>query len=492
MVVVLPGIPGESLGGGDEVASPQRLPHATRASREGGGSCGVLSSSRPDAGVDPLGPRPPSLAPEGELAAAFSSLEFSTSSFSDVIKETALSLSPNMVQDNMEVVEIALWLESELPKPSTLGEKLRFLEVARWLRGWAEPLPSSALRITLTGRERRALKKIVKAHKSEQRLVLRARIVQAAALGQSNSKIAEELKCDVKTVRKWRNRFATHRMEGLQDAPRSGRPAHFESTQKHEVIKLILSEPPAPFARWTLDLAVRELVRRGIVSSISRESISAWLRSAAIKPHRVKYWLNSKDPQFQEKMARVVQLYTNPPQDGQVICVDEKTGVQALERRYPDLPCRPGRVRGIEFEYIRHGTVKLLAAFEVQTGRVVGQCLKGRNNSDAFIGFLARLLREYPSGKIYLVMDNASTHCSKKTKGFLKQNPRLVPVYLPTHASWLNQIEIWFSVLSRQALRNVSFPSREALIGRILDYIQAHNRSSHPYKWTYKGQPLAA
>lgn len=322
-------------------------------------------------------------------------------------------------------------------------------------------------------------------------MVLRARIVLLAADGLNNSEIAEELVCDLKTVRKWRGRFHRQRLEGLDDLLRSGRPAVFEASQRQEVFTLATSAPPHPLGRWTVDLLAEHLVDSGIVPSISRETVSLWLRTADLKPHRVKYWLNSKDPDFRAKRDRVLELYLKPPKDGVVVCVDEKTSIQALERCHPERPAGYRRPRHVEFEYKRHGTVHLIAAFEVHTGRVpVFQCVKP-NNSKAFIAFCRKLLKHYPRRKLYLVLDNGTTHKSNETKKFFAGSPRIVPVFLPTHASWLNQIEIWFSALTRQALKHVSFTSTNALTAAICDYVAFHNRrNAKPYKWTSEGKPL--
>jgi transposase len=213
---------------------------------------------------------------------------------------------------------------------------------------------------------------------------------------------------------------------------------------------------------------------------------------AEIKIHRVKYWLNPKDPDFERKMRVVVGLYLNPPKGSVVLCLDEKTGIQAKEQIAPAKPAGPGRVQKLEWEYRRHGTVSLMASFEVRTGKVVGRCIKS-NDSKTFIQFLQQLLRLYPKGKLYLVMDNGSSHVSQATREFMAKNRRLKPVYLPVHASWLNQIEIWFSVLARKSLKHVSFPSQDALRKQIRDFIGYHNRFlKHPYRWTYDGQPLRA
>lgn len=349
---------------------------------------------------------------------------------------------------------------------------------------------ATAERITLRGAERRQLTRIVRAHTSEQRYVLRARIVLGAALGRNNCEIADEMGCDRETVRKWRRRFAVMRMGGLDDSPRSGRPPRFSSTQKHDVFSMVVGAPPAPYARWTVDLLASELKRQGIVPAISPETVSLWLRSADVKPHRIKYWLTSNDPDFKQKKDRIVDIYLNPPTDGVVVSIDEKTSIQALERWRRQYATAPGRVRRLDFEYKRHGVVNLIAAFNVGTGNVIGECVD-KNDSAAFIVFVRRIMEVYPSGKLYLILDNGSTHRSKETTAFFAEHSRLVPVFTPTHASWLNQVEIWFSLLSRQALRHVTFTSREELRDRILQYIETYNATSRAFNWTSKGQPLA-
>lgn len=352
--------------------------------------------------------------------------------------------------------------------------------------GGRRPNPSE---IRLTGGERRDLRRLIRRHTAAQRDVLRARIVLLAGKGLSNAAIARKLSCDVKTVRKWREQYVLNRSHGLNDAPRSGRPAIFTSEIKHQAFAMVVSDPPFPFAKWTVDLLCTEMIGRGMVPAISRETLSYWLRKAKIKPHRTRSWLNSKDPNFQEKMKRIVDLYINPPADGVVISIDELTGLQALERKYPTQVTRNG-VRKYEFEYIRHGTVKMIASFEVQTGRVRSKFVAS-NNSDAFIEFLQPLEKIHPTGKIYIILDNGSSHVSKKTKAYFRDHPRLVPVYTPTHASWLNQIEIWFSALKRRSLSGVSFKSTAELMARIEAYIKHHNIAlARPYAWSYTGQPL--
>jgi len=372
--------------------------------------------------------------------------------------------------------------------------KSRFVSLEPALPSPSEPLPRTtfqAVRIALQGTQKRRLQRIANAHTSEQRMAVRAKIVLASGLGQNNCEIAHQLGIDVKTARKWRGRYAKDGLEGLNDEPRSGRPFRFDSTVRQEVFTAIVGEPPEPYSTWSLDLLSKHLVDAKLVGSISIETVSYWLRTADIKPHRVRGWLNSKDPDFRAKRDIIAEHYRNPPRDGELLSIDEKTGIQALERVRKDQSGGPGRRRKLEWEYKRHGTANLLSSFNVRTGQIIHEIPTGKNDSGAFISFLEKLMKIHPQGKLYLVLDNGTTHRSKKTSDFFAENPRLVPVFTPTHASWLNQIEIWFSVMSRHALRKASFSSIDKLIGRIHAYIELHNRElALPYEWSTKGKPL--
>jgi transposase len=323
-------------------------------------------------------------------------------------------------------------------------------------------------------------------------MALRANVVLYASLGWNNHEIAMQLGVSVKTVRKWRRRYSHDGMEGLYDEPRSGRPFVFDSAARTELFSAVVGPPPEPYAAWSLDLLAKRLVDGKFVKTISIETVSYWLRTADLKPHRVRGWLNSQDPDFRVKRDAILELYRNPPKDGVLLSVDEKTGIQALERVRKEQPERRGQRRRIEWEYKRHGTVNLISSFNVATGQIVSEILEGKNDSDAFINFLRKLMEEiHPKDKIYLILDNGTTHVSHKTRNFFEENKRLVPVFTPKHASWLNQIEMWFSVLSRHALRKVSFPSLGELRERIEAYIGLHNRElAMPYEWSTNGKPL--
>ena len=263
---------------------------------------------------------------------------------------------------------------------------------------------------------------------------------------------------------------------------------------------------------WSYRELRREAIRQGIVCSISTQTIHRWLKEAALKPWQWRYWLNSTDPDFERKMFGVLRLYLEPPPRSTVLCVDEKTGIQALERVSPDKPILPGKPLLREFGYIRHGTVNLFGAFNPHTGKLLGRPSE-RNRAREFCEFLRWVVRKHPRKEIHLIMDNLKTHLTEEVrklvakmcglswrkmteeekKGILqKPNKRIVFHFLPFHASWLNQIEIWFSFLSRDLLRRGSFTSKKDLRQKLFHYIRDYNRyRAHPFKWTYTGQPLA-
>lgn len=266
------------------------------------------------------------------------------------------------------------------------------------------------------------------------------------------------------------------------------------------------------FEAWSFRELRRTALEEGIVESIGTTTIHRWLKEAAIKPWRWRYWLNSTDPFFEQKMFGVIRLYLEPPPRSVVLCVDEKTGMQALERLFPDKLMLPGKPALREFGYIRHGTVTLFGAFNPHTGKISGQ-LTERHRAREFCEFLKRIVKKHPRREIHLIVDNFKTHLTEEVrklvaklcrlnwekmteeekKGVLqKPNKRIVFHFLPFHASWLNQIEIWFSFLSRDLLRRGSFTSKKDLKQKLFHYIQDYNRHrAHPFKWTYTGQPLA-
>lgn len=353
-----------------------------------------------------------------------------------------------------------------------------------------------AQRIRLAPPVRDELQGLARSTASEHRWVQRARIILRAADGASNAEIAREVGCHVDTVRKWRARFACDsRVQALQDGPRSGRPARVPVNVRCELIKLACARPEAYGARcrerWT-QLALADALARETGWTLSRSEIGRILRCEDFRPHHMKRWLHSPDPDFRPKVKRICDLYRNPPAGATVLCVDEKTSIQALQRAYSTRLPAPGRTGRYEFEYIRHGTSNLLAAFDIGTGRVFGRCYQ-RRTARNLISFMERLAARIPTGDVYIVWDNLNIHFDGREQRWAKFNERhgnrFHFIYTPLHASWLNQIEIWFSILQRRILRDGDFDSVANLNRGIMGYIAHWNRyEAHPFHWTFRGR----
>lgn len=336
--------------------------------------------------------------------------------------------------------------------------------------------------VILGARRKARLEAIVRRPSSPQALVRRARIVLLAHQGWPNARIAAELGCAVTTVRAWRRRFARCGMPSLADRPRSGRPQVYGPGVRLQVVATATSAPPEGVSVWTHELIAGELAATGIsVSQVGR--ILAGLELA---PHRVRGWMNRRDDdQFWAQAAAVCDIYLRPEPGTVVICIDEKTGIQAKSRRYPQRPPRPGRLARREFEYVRHGTVSIVAALHVGTGQVVAEPI-ARNDSVTFTGFLHRLDQCIdPRLKIRLVMDNGSSHTARATRAWLTAHPRITVTYTPKHASWLDMAELWFSALTRGLLRRGEFTSRADLADQITSFAIRYNQTARPFTWTY-------
>jgi len=346
------------------------------------------------------------------------------------------------------------------------------------------PGRAGAVVIRLSRKRCRKLEQIVRAATSPQRLVLRARIVLAAAGGASNAAIAADLGCGVATVRTWRGRFARRGVPGLFDEPRSGRPETHGPSARLAVLATATSVPPDGESQWSHRGIAGHLGERGL--AISPATVRRVLGEAKIRPHRVRGWLNrADDPTFWLRAGAVCRLYLDPPPHTVLVSVDEKTGIQAKSRKHPDLPARPGRDARREFEYVRHGTISLIAAMNVTTGEVIAERIT-RNDSATFTAFLTMLDQSIPPHLgIHLIMDNGSSHTSRATHAWLQAHPRISVTYTPKHASWLNMIEQWFGVLARRLLRRGDFTSRDDLETKITTFTIRHNKNARPYKWSY-------
>lgn len=319
------------------------------------------------------------------------------------------------------------------------------------------------------------------------RQVQRARIVLAAADGIPNAVIARRLSVSPDTVRTWRDRFAAEGMAGLADRQRPGRPPRYGPDVHLRIVATVTGQLPEADSAWTHQLIAEQLADDGISAS----QVGRILADLDLKPHRVRGWLTRPaDPDFFTKAADVCNLYLHRPAASIVICVDEKTAIGARSRKHPEQPARPGRAARREFEYIRHGTVSIIAALDVHCGQVLTQRIVN-NDSATFIAFLTMLDQHTdPDLIIHLVLDNGSSHTSKATRKWLAAHPRFHPHYTPKHASWLDQAELFFSILTRRLLRRGEFASCQDLADKIEKFTIVYNRTAKPYRWTYDGRPL--
>ncbi|XXT21066.1 IS630 family transposase [Sorangium sp. So ce429] len=340
---------------------------------------------------------------------------------------------------------------------------------------------------------RQKLQHTARSPKTSQRDAQRARIALLADEGWSNEQIQRAVACDIKTVRKWRNRIAALADEAvLQDRARTGRPPRVATAVHYELINLACSRPDehkVPFERvWTLDRLAKTLKFETEVE-LSRTEVWRVLQGASLRPHRVRLRLHSPDPDFRPKAEAICKLYLEPPAGATVLCVDEKTGTQALEHRFPMQPCRSRKAARREFEYQRHGTLTLLGAFNVKTGEVVSRCGPTRTAVD-LLAFMDEVAERYPTGDVYIIWDNLNIHHGARWNEFnARHGRRFHFVYTPIHASWVNQIELWFSVLSRRVLKHASFASVEELSRCVLGFVRHWNEhEARPFRWRFRGQ----
>jgi transposase len=349
-------------------------------------------------------------------------------------------------------------------------------------------------RIEISDEDRVELERIVRASSSEVRMVERARIVLAAGEGLSTAQIAERVGCGERTVKKWRPRYARHGMAGLRDAPRSGRPlTHGPETRALLIAKACTRPEPEESSqrreRWTY----REL---GEEVGMSESQAHVILQRAEIKPHRTDYWIMSDFSRegFEERMGEVCGLYVDPPENVLVVSIDEKTGIQAKAPVKPDRPPQAGKPARREHEYKRNGTQCLFAALKVHHGDVLAMSSKTRNRWD-LIRFLDQLEADIPiveGQKIVAVTDNLFTRGTEEVQQWLQAHPRWSFQFTPTHASWLNQIEIFFSILYRRLLKHGIFTSEDDLAQQMLAFIETYNQTAKPFAWTYTGKTLNA
>jgi transposase len=276
-------------------------------------------------------------------------------------------------------------------------------------------------------------------------------------------------------VGKWRRSFAVDGLEGLRDAPRSGRPPRHDSDTRHKVQARVCQQPEDQ-SRWTVRTLAAEV---GLPSS----TVHAMLVAAKLQPHRIRTFTFSPDPDFEAKLLDIVGLYLNPPENALVLCVDEKTGIQALDRTQPGLPLRASKPRAWTNEYVRHGTQTLLAALEIATGKVVAHVRDRRTTVD-FLSFMDDVVKSYPVSELRVVLDNLNIHKNEAAKQWLLSHPRVHFHYTPTHASWMNMVECFFSILTRQALRQSVHRSKKDLKEFLIRYLKKYSENPTPFTWT--------
>lgn len=330
--------------------------------------------------------------------------------------------------------------------------------------------------LKLSDADRERLEAWTRRAKTGQWLALRSRIVLSCATGKANMAVAKELKTTNATVGKWRQRFVDAGLDGLMDEPRPGAPRSLSDRRVEQIVTMTLESAPTGMTHWsTREMAVK--------AGVSRESVRRIWQAFRLKPHREGSFKVSKDPLLMDKIRDVVGLYLDPPERALVLCVDEKSQIQALERTQQLLPMQPGRMALRTHDYKRHGTTSLFAALDVATGKVIGAC-KSRHRSREFIQFLEKIDGETPKDlDLHLVLDNYATHKTPTVRRWLTRNPRFHLHFTPTSSSWLNQVERWFAGLTDKAIRRGVHRSVRELIAAIDDYVAVGNQRAKPFRW---------
>jgi len=335
-------------------------------------------------------------------------------------------------------------------------------------------MPRVAPKIRLDSMQQSQLRAWVQAPATPQSLALRARVVLRASAGESNQQIALGLGLPQISVGKWRRRFAAQGLDGLPDAPRSGRPVKHGPEVWQRVQHRVCQQPKFQ-SRWSVRTLAREV---GLPSS----TVHQMLRASGLQPHHLRTFTCSPDPDFAAKLLDIVGLYLNPPEKALVLCVDEKTGIQALDRSQPLLPLRAQQPRSWTNEYVRHGTHTLRAALEMATGKVLGEVK--RRPSVNFLRFMNQVAGHFPERELHVILDNLNIHKSAVAQRWLQRHPQVHFHHTPTHASWVNLAECFFSILTRRGLQQSVHRSRRELKEYLLEFIDHYNQTCSPFVWT--------
>jgi transposase len=331
--------------------------------------------------------------------------------------------------------------------------------------------------LTLSDKEKSELERLTRRRKTAQAIALRAQIILACATGGTNEAVAEELRISRKTVGKWRKRFIDKRLDGLFDEPRPGAPRKISDEDVERVITMTLESTPRDATHWS----TRSMAK---AAGMTQTAVSRIWRAFALQPHRTETFKLSSDPLFIDKVRDLVALYLDPPERAAVLCVDEKSQIQALDRTQPLLPMRPGQPERRAHDYRRHGTTSLFAALNYATGEVMGRCYR-RHRSVEFRRFLDEIDRRVPTDlEVHLILDNYGTHKTALIHRWLAKRPRFQLHFTPTSGSWLNLVERWFALLTEKQLRRGSHRSTRELERAIYSYLETYNEDPKPFVWT--------
>lgn len=333
-----------------------------------------------------------------------------------------------------------------------------------------------AVPISLSEEERRTLQRRVNSATAAQREVWRSRVILLAAEGKENREIASEVGLSPRSVTLWRKRFAMGRVPALANRPKKRTPIKYTEEDRRRVVETACTQTPEAETHWS----VRTLAK---ATGVGRETVRAILQGSRLRPHRVGTFTRSNDPEFREKLIDVVGLYTDPPDNAVVLCVDEKTQVQALDRRQPQLPMRPDQIARRTHDYKRNGTTQLFAALDVAAAQVRAQC-KDRHRSEDFLRFLDGVIQHYPKQRMHVILDNVSSHKSAQVQAWLAQHSQVSFHYVPTYSSWLNMVEIFFNLVQSKVVARGVFPSKKDLVVKLLAFVDKFNREGKRFHWT--------
>ena len=333
--------------------------------------------------------------------------------------------------------------------------------------------------ITLTEEERIELESRVRSRAGRAGDAKIARVILLLAEGCTYAETQQRADCSANFVSRWKKRFLDQRLAGLYGRHQGRQPKVQTPEMEAKILAATQKTPPDGSTHWSTRRLAKHL-------GVHHMLVARTWRKHGIQPHRLERYMASNDPDFESKAADIIGLYTNPPQHAAVFCVDEKTAIQALDRRDRILPLSPGRAERHGFEYIRNGTLSLYAAFDTRTGSVLGKTAS-RHTSQEFVAFLSDLVSHQPAGQeIHVIADNLSAHKTKKVQAFLEENPNVTMHFTPTYSSWLNQVELWFSKIERDVIARGIFTSVEDLSRKLMHYIEQYNNAPKPVKWKYR------